>query len=213
MTNKERYLKNIRVISILTRLDRRTRINELLATHELVHQFSDAVIDVEAPMAACAKSHHKTLKEFFESATVDDEYLLILEDDCEFAENFEEKFNKLNIADALDWDSLRLGCLHVQKPIFVSDGLWQATFPLDCHCTIYKVAQIPKYLKILSDCIEKNAVIDRYTAEQIGSINVLTAYPNLAFQKDNLSDITRIIYSNYHENGAQKIFLDAVSDI
>ena len=213
MTNKERYLKNIRVISILTRLDRRTRINELLAAHELEYQFSDAITDAETPVISCAKSHYKTLKEFYESATADDKYLLILEDDCEFVENLEEKFNKLNIADVSDWDSLRLGCLHVKRPTPISDGLWQATFPLDTHCVLYKVSEIPKYLKIIGDCITNRGILDVYISHQIDKLNILAAYPNLAYQKSGVSDIANLNYSNYHENGTQKIFLDAVLDI
>ena len=62
-------------------------------------------------MIGCALSHMKTWKKCVEN---NDKYSMILEDDCEFTDDFQQEFKK--VIDELDkndplWDFLYLGCL------------------------------------------------------------------------------------------------------
>jgi GR25 family glycosyltransferase involved in LPS biosynthesis len=212
MENVKRYLQNIRVLSLPNRLDRRTDISNTLAASSLRFEFFDAVAILDNPKLGCATSHYKVLKEFYDSAIDKNGYLTVIEDDCVLVENFTDKFNALDIS-AHVWDSFRLGGLHMKLPNYVSKGLHMATYVLDNHFTVFKTRAIPKYLDVIAGCMEENKALDITLAENIGHLSILTAHPNLAFQRDNYSDITQRTYSNYNEKGEQQYCKEIISTI
>ena len=216
MNNVDRYLGNIRVISLVNRPERRKEVAFWLRQHGLSFVFSDAVEDKECGALGCAKSHLKTLSGFYESASESEEYLLVMEDDCVFVPDFLDKFNSLDLSVCPEWDSLRLGCLHRNAPIRINKGLVQAVYPLDKHSVLYKVKEIPKYLAIFEECIgnyvagKKFVSSDTHIAEQIARVNIVAAYPNLTYQREGESDIAKRVYSNYNKNATQRLFLDEI---
>lgn len=207
MDNVERYLENVRVISLLSRTDRRKEISAILNQHRLPFSFFDAHYDVKnKPIINCAISHLETLSNFYESELGLKEYVLILEDDCLFVDGFLDKFNSLDLSDCPNWDSFRLGCLHTKQPIPINKGLVQTVFPLDAHAIIYKTTEIPKYIALLNESLKVSGIWDLYIAQQINRVSIIAAYPNLAYQRVGNSDIAERNYSNYDLNGVQNIY-------
>lgn len=67
-----------------------------------------------------------------------DEDVLIFEDDCTFAKDFEEKYNAFLNEVPDDWDMLYLGAQHVAAPTQVTAGVLQLKNSICGHAIIYR---------------------------------------------------------------------------
>lgn len=113
-----------------------------------------------------------------------DQFTIIMEDDCELAEDWEERLDKA-IADApQEFDMIYLGsCATADKPKeHVTGDLWRVTYPLCTHCVLIRRKALPVLLRTQRDIW---APIDlALYFRSLPELNVLTLLPPLASQRN-----------------------------
>lgn len=130
---------------------------------------------------ACTLSHLNCLKQ-------GERNVFIFEDDVVISKFYHEVEQVLEDLPS-DWDLFYLGANHRTDPIYVKGNLYQAVEPYCNHA--WGVSE--SYLSKLIEEVEKrkDIVIDVITADLVtsGKAKAYCAYPSLAHQLPNLSDI------------------------
>jgi len=136
----------------------------------------------EAGKWGCTASHRKILNAILEGQ---DEKVLILEDDCEFFEDFEHKF--LSAVNELpkNWDMFYLGGNLWVTPIKFSNNLCKI---VKCYTThAYAVSR--QFVENYAHLIEEFPIIDVQYAELHSMMNAYCIYPSACGQFTSYSDI------------------------
>ena len=190
-------------INLKRRPDRLKHITKECEKHDLemvLIEASDGKIDFpDAPpriwQAAygCQLSHIKALELIFESG----EDGLILEDDCQFDNDFKERFDKCFNELPNDFDVFFLGgsLLLENSSESYSDNLLRAKRVLCTHS--YYVSR--KAVKsLLNKAKEKQGKIDVIYTDFQQKNNCFISYPEIAWQRKGYSDLVDSITDNIH---------------
>lgn len=134
------------------------------------------------------------------------EGVFIFEDDVIFDVDWRGKFQKLEIP--ADWGIFLLGCQHISRPIPVAPGLVRVTAAVDNHAVGIRRTWYDRVLFKLRRGREDakiwpHTASDRHLAALMREIPTYAAWPNLAWQREAVSDQTGQKYSYYGPTGNQ----------
>ncbi len=203
---------NIYLLNLSRRQDRRVRCEELFAEHGWSVKRQPAV-DVrrlesargfEGPgRYAHAVSTRMILRR---AGRAKAEAVFIFEDDVMLHPALEERLAEIELPD--DWGIFYLGCQHHERPEVVSRGLVRATAPLDTHAWGVRAEYFHKVRRALAGKYwPAGGVIpaaDILLAELGRRVTAYAAYPNLAWQAVEMSDLAGGTYGNYDDDGTQR---------
>lgn len=141
--------------------------------------------------------------------------VFIFEDDVVLHPEWRERVAEMELPE--DWGIFYLGCQHQARPEVVRNaegvavrGLVRVTEALDTHAWGIRAEYFPEGLRLLrgrkSKFYSKLPPADVWLAMSGHGIPMYAAYPNLAWQAEEHSDLVKGVFSNYHERcGTQKV--------
>ena len=133
--------------------------------------------------------------------------VLIFEDDVTFHPQFAERVSALTLP--ADWGMFYFGCLHREPPQRVSPGIVRATKCFDHHAFAIRREYFHAVRKRMRGWGKKaNGRLhsDVLVSDLHKTIPTYAAYPNLAWQAEDFSDLADRSYSNYRPDGTQKLW-------
>lgn len=132
------------------------------------------------------------------------EAVLIFEDDAVFHPGFVAEIAALTLPD--DWGIFYFGCQHIETPEAVAPGLFRVSRALDGHAFAIRRKYYAAVRASMRGCA-KGTVGELHSDVLLsglhGIIPTYAAYPNLAWQAVEQSDLTDTCYSNYFSDGSQ----------
>ncbi len=153
-------------------------------------------------------SKYNTLFFFEDDAVINSEWLSILD--------------KISIPD--DFGIFFLGCQHLERPVVVGPGLVRATYPVDHHAIGIRAEYFERILRTWRvgsgkaghdgtavDLPRTNSDVE--LARLAKEIPMYACYPNLAWQRKDVSDQSGRNYSNYTPEGDQLHSRDVVAGL
>jgi GR25 family glycosyltransferase involved in LPS biosynthesis len=115
--------------------------------------------------------------------------VLIMEDDVEFCDDFNEQL-ELKMQDVPeDWDMLFFGANHILHPIKITDNVYRMTRAYSAHCYAIKDTVYDTLLESLSQFREP---LDVIYANLQPTINSYVINPHLVWQRPGYSDICEL---------------------
>jgi len=172
------YLKDVIVINLKERKDKRDYIKKELKSRNIDFNFFTASKH-ENPKRGCLESHISVIKDALKKNI---KYLLILEDDCKFINDF--SIDEIPI----DWDMLYLGGT-VHR---ILNRNIKGYARVQCWTTHAYIVNLTNK-DLVNSILEANnydGEIDRYYLEKIHPIfNAYICDPMVAIQKEGFSDI------------------------
>jgi len=140
----------------------------------------------------CLDSHRR-LFSFAKENNVDT--LMVMEDDIEVDENFNEKLENIMIQLPEDWDLLYLGGWNVGEKNSYSDLLDVAEKVYTTHAFIVK----NKFFNTIIDSINsRDWKVDVLLSESLPKGKCFISNPTIAWQREGFSDIENKITNNIH---------------
>lgn len=134
------------------------------------------------------------------------EAVFIFEDDVVFHPALRSRLSEIELPD--DWGIFYLGCQHHERPEVVSRGLVRVTAPLDTHAWAVRADWFREVRRALAGRFWPSGgatpASDLLLAELARRIPAYAAYPNLAWQQEDQSDIAGNVYANYDPDGSQR---------
>lgn len=132
--------------------------------------------------------------------------VLFLEDDVVLHPDFVQRAAALEVPE--DWGMLYFGCLHVEPPLRVSENLVKISRAYDTHAVAIRDCWFDLILRSLGpkSRLGRSAdarASDVLLAELQNVIPSYAAYPNLAWQRMDVSDMSGKRYSHYSSTGEQ----------
>jgi len=200
-------------VSLEWRTDRRERLSEQLralgigaqwfpATHA-GHVGSDTRGFLSPSKRAVALSKRRVLRAARNSGS---EAVLMFEDDVVFHPEFAARVAALELPD--DWAIFYFGCQHIETPVSVSSGLVRVNRALDGHAWAVR----KPFINLVSEVMRGGAkgARGRMCSDVLVSslhrrLPTYAAWPNLAWQVCDYSDVAGRIYSNYDPDGTQRV--------
>ena len=135
------------------------------------------------------------------------EAVLIFEDDVMFHPQFAERVSALTLP--ADWGMFYFGCLHREPPQRVGPGIVRASRCFDHHAFAIRREYFHTVRKTMRGWGKKaNGRLhsDVLVSDLHKTIPTYAAYPNLAWQAEDFSDLADRSYSNYRPDGTQKLW-------
>lgn len=202
-----------RFISLEWRTDRRERLAAQFATLGFEAQWFPAIHAghvgndtrgfLSPSKRAVALSKRSVLREAWRSGA---EAALILEDDVVFHPEFVSRLSAMALP--ADWALFFFGCQHIETPEPVAPGIVRVNRALDGQAWAVR----GPYLRQVSAAMRGGAkgATGRMCSDVLLSslhrrIPTYAAWPNLAWQAFDYSDVAGRTYSNYDPDGAQRV--------
>ena len=189
----DQYFDRIYLINLKRRSDRLEKFFQGIAPHVTTTWSIEVVEAVDGPAVrpdlgyeagkwGCAMSHKRVHELIMES---NDQKVLILEDDCEFFDDFEEKF-----ASALEdlpntWDMFYLGGNLWVPPVKYKNSIHKI---VKCYAT-HAYAVTRDFVKNYHHLIDFNSIIDNQYAELHSMMNAYVIHPSICGQFTSYSDV------------------------
>jgi len=181
-------------VSLKRRTDRRAEIKEFCNRVDIKFEFFDAIdgkdicdqYDSKLKPAAlgCLLSHKAILERARDEGMPN---VMIIEDDLEARDSFQEESKKYLSSIPDDWDMVYLGGQHKTLPIKIAENVHRVTRVYGTHCILYRNTC---YDKLISRIEQMKKPVDMYYADVIDE--GLIAYchvPYLTWQRKSYSDI------------------------
>lgn len=134
------------------------------------------------------------------------EAVLIMEDDIVVPPDLNERLAALELPE--DWAILYLGCQHHERPDVVAQGLVRVRAALDTHAWAVRA---PYYLEVrralAGRCWNEPGPLpaaDILLTELARRVPAYAAYPNLAWQQEDVSDLLGGFAGNYDADGSAR---------
>ena len=204
------------------REDRRRQVSEMFRMHRLrVLRWPGAEAGNSRHPRGFAhmpqRAHYlSTLLAIREARRRGEKAILIFEDDAVFHDDFRNRVEDLHPPD--DWGMLYLGCLHVATPQLVAPNLMRVSRGLDNHA----VAIHGRFFDMLLQRMlpaklpggrENSEPFDCVLSSFHGEIPTYAAWPNLVWQREGYSDMSKSVVGNYFSDGSQRFMAEAVAGI
>jgi len=143
--------------------------------------------EIKEGAVGCALSQLFTLKL---AKQVNAKKFLLLEDDIEFDEDLNSKFNKYYAEVPNDWDMLYLGGQHFHGMNLtqVSEHIYRCEYTLAAHSVAFKYTVYDRFINKLVDITKP---CDVHYAESHKEINAYVIVPHLTWQRESYSDIEK----------------------
>ena len=136
----------------------------------------------EAGKWGCTMSHKRIHKLILER---DDEKILVLEDDCEFFEGFEEKFTSSLEDLPSNWDMFYLGGNLWVPPVRIKNDIHKI---VKCYTT-HAYAVTKSFVENYHHLIEEHPIIDVQYSNLHGMMNAYVIHPSICGQFASYSDL------------------------
>ena len=138
------------------------------------------------PQRACKLSHLSIIEKAKQDRLP---YVAILEDDCEFVDQFNTKCTLFMMEVPHDWDMIYLGGQHKKKFHPITSRLASPSYLCSTHCYLVNHTAYDKIIKMLE---ENDKAIDLIYVEHAQmKLNVYCAWPNLVLQAPGYSAIEK----------------------
>ena len=160
-----------------------------------------------APRYACALSHRIALRKARMRRT---DAVLILEDDVVLHPQIVSRLEEIELPE--DWGIFYLGCQHLERPQPIAHNLVRVRYAYDTHAYAVRAKWLPEVAKILDARhagLPWNREAGEYACDVLlarlhETIPTYAAWPNLAWQMQDMSDVANAVYANYTKDGCQK---------
>lgn len=142
--------------------------------------------EIKEGAVGCSLSHLFTMKM---AKQMNLSNYLVLEDDIEFDENFNEKFSNIYENEVpSDWDMLYLGGQHFHGMNLkqISEHVYKCEYTLTTHSFAIKNTVYDKFINRLIDITKP---CDVHFAEEHKNINAYVIIPHLTWQSRSYSDV------------------------
>jgi len=184
------------VINLKRRTDRLEQINlpfdyEIFEATDGKVEFADYQPKKQGFMG-CWDSYRRLFNKIKEENI---EYTLILEDDVEVVENFQERLNNVISELPDDWDLLYLGGWNVGDIVKYSDKLNHAKKVYTTHAFIVRQKFVDTVIKGIN---ERQWKVDVLISDILPLGNCFICNPILAWQREGFSDIENRETNNLH---------------
>ena len=187
-----KILKNIFVLSLPHRVDRRLMIEKNFKLHQLQFQFFDALCyeDVTEKIVLskqdyAKKSTHKSLLRQAQMNNFDS--VMIFEDDIEFDNDFAQKLKSYSIDVPEDCELLCFGGKHKSELLMITPNVYKVNDTECSHAIWLKSSSFSLILDIF-DSYPNLTVAECYSLAQ-KKLNTYTFYSDLAWQSYGYSDV------------------------
>ena len=140
----------------------------------------------------CWDSHRRLFNKIKEENT---EYTLIMEDDVDLVENFNERLNEVISELPNDWDLLYLGGWNVGDIVKYSSKLNHAKKVYTTHAFIVRQKYVDTIIKGIN---ERQWKVDVLISDILPLGNCFICSPTLAWQREGFSDIENRETNNLH---------------
>ena len=132
--------------------------------------------------------------------------VFIFEDDVILAEEWESRLQAISLP--TDWQMFYLGGQHHERPRGAAKSLVRVSACLDTHAWGIRRSAFREVLAALANGTQVGDSVtpatDIIVARLQRNLHCYAAYPNLAWQAEEHSDIAEGVYSSYDEEGRQK---------
>jgi len=192
------YFDKIFCINLDSRLDRwesaKTQFDKHNLDVERISAIKGSDLNLDWPpeikegAVGCSLSHLFTMKM---AKQMNLSNYLVLEDDIEFDENFNEKFSNIYENEVpFDWDMLYLGGQHFHGMNLtqVSEHVFKCEYTLAAHSVAFKYKIYDRFINSLIDITKP---CDVHYAESHKEINAYVIIPHLTWQRNSYSDIEK----------------------
>lgn len=192
------YFDKIFCINLDSRLDRwesaKTQFDKHNLDVERISAIKGSDLNLDWPpeikegAVGCSLSHLFTIKM---AKQMNLSNYLVLEDDIEFDENFNEKFSNIYENEVpFDWDMLYLGGQHFHGMNLtqVSEHVFKCEYTLAAHSVAFKYKIYDRFINSLIDITKP---CDVHYAESHKEINAYVIIPHLTWQRNSYSDIEK----------------------
>ena len=134
------------------------------------------------------------------------EAVFLFEDDVVLHPDWRQRLERLAVPD--DWGMLMLGCQHTSRPVPVAPGLVRVTGAADNHAIGFRREWYDRVLYTLRHGREDarrwpDTASDRHISALMKEIPTYAPFPNLAWQREAVSDQTGTRYTLYGQDGVQ----------
>lgn len=132
--------------------------------------------------------------------------VFIFEDDVVLSGELHERLAEIELPD--DWGMFYLGCQHHERPQTVGTGLVRVKGALDTHAWGVRATHYRQVMRALEGKedppVGSLPPADVFLARLHPKVPTYAAFPNLAWQAEEHSDLVKGVFSNYHADGTQK---------
>jgi GR25 family glycosyltransferase involved in LPS biosynthesis len=191
------------VINLKERKEKRDYIRNHLLTYKLDFNFFTAEKH-NNPKRGCLESHLEVIKKYTKPNTVNDiipniKYLMILEDDAKFINNFDSIKSFPS-----NWDMIYFGGT-VHRILDRNNNGFARVQCWTTHCYIINLENKTLVNKILKELPNYQNEVDRYYLEKIHpNFNCYMVDPMICIQKEGFSDIeNRMVNYDFMQNTLQ----------
>lgn len=124
--------------------------------------------------------------------------VLILEDDVEFCDDFNEQLESKMRDVPEDWDMIFFGANHITRPAKITDNVYKMVRAYSAHCYAIKDTMYDFLIQTISQFREP---LDVIYANLQPSINAYVINPHLVWQRPGYSDICdlNVDYRHVHK--------------
>jgi hypothetical protein len=201
-------------LNLAKRQDRRVRCEELFEAHALrVWRFpavnADRVKRKHGFESAGRFAHSISTRMIIRRAMqLKAPAVWIFEDDVILAEDWRERLEAMELPE--DWGMFYLGCQHQRRPDVVKPGLVRVRGALDTHAWGIRATHYRRALAALAGRHERGYplppadVLLARQQERDEEFVAYAAFPNLAWQEEEHTDLVGGVYSNYDADGWQR---------
>jgi hypothetical protein len=132
--------------------------------------------------------------------------VLYFEDDVVLHEDFRSQMAALKLPE--DWGMFYFGCLHIERPVRIGEGLVRVKEAYATHAVAFRDEYYEEILRGLRPIARQgihtnSAPADVLLARLHTTIPTYAAYPNLAWQHSEDSDLAASDYKHFSGNGEQ----------
>jgi GR25 family glycosyltransferase involved in LPS biosynthesis len=191
---------NVFVINLKRRPDRlktiTEKLNDLHIKFEVIEAVDGSLLDADKSIgngcnhkgvAGCALSHRKV------AALAKERHYknyLVIEDDCEFSEDFNELFNFYYKQLPKDWDMIYFGGNHQLQPTAVNVNVGKLQHTYTTHCFAINQGAYNNIIEFVGDSVEKLKEPIDVTLTRIQKQGKSYVFkPHLVWQEGSFSDI------------------------
>ena len=200
------------LLNLSRRQDRRVRCEELFEEHGWKVRRQPAVdarrLESARGFGATGRYAHAVSTRMIlrRAGLAKAEAVFIFEDDVVLHPALKERLAEIELPE--DWGIFYLGCQHHERPEVVSRGLVRAVAPLDTHAWAVRAEYFHEVRRALAGKYwplpGTLPAADILLAELVRRVPAYAAYPNLAWQEEELSDLAGGSYGNYDDDGTQR---------
>jgi GR25 family glycosyltransferase involved in LPS biosynthesis len=191
MTRSEIF-KNVNVISLPHRFDRRAAVSQEMSKHNISFVFFDAIngheLNYNGPLKKGEEGVRQShLRIFQDSISTGQHSVMIFEDDVILHDELNVELDNALASTIIIPDMLYLGASHHIEPIHVVGNLYKVNYAFTAHAVYISAKIFPLLIELINN--NPHLPVDVIYANIHKNIEAYAIYPHLAWQLNSYSDI------------------------